>query len=960
MEGLELMKNRKGLLAIALIMLLAMVIGATYAYFAAQKGSGGHADIEVGAGTTDSLTFHAGTPINITASADDFYQSAGDKSGTTTAMAKLVPNNTTNQAEDKYNVYFIIDANDFTYSTEPNEVELLLKVTNPDGTEIKNIDGLIFDETLQGFDITKRRGAFKVAYQDEIKADSADGKEETWNFEVTLKNLEADQQKNTGKTFEGKVLITTEEKETYVMPEINSIVESTKDYESITVNLLENEKHTEEIDKYYYAIEETDEEPETIRLMSIAERLEPNYIESDEPTHTFTEIDGEPLKDNQSYKVYAYSKDMQGIMSAIKTAIIKTDEYLNVKVTDLTLVSKTLTSIKVKAIAVAGTKNVKEYAFKIENNDTYGNWSAWQTSDTFEFTGLVDTTNYNIQVKVRDELDRESVDSFDKEESTETYVYPSVKTFTVSDITSSVIKVNGTFENGTGTVSKVEYQRNGDTNWYQGANTNGTYSYSFTSLTKATAYTFKIRVTDSNSRTKILEDASYKGTTLNTYLVKATVTGGTATPTQATVDHGKSTTFTIAATTGYNLSKATVAGTGCALSNSNKTLTASNVTAATTCTVTIPKLEYNVTVNITGGTVDKSPKSVKYNESVTFTITASSGYLLSTATVSGSNCTLSADKKTLTASNVTSARTCTVTILKTQTLSSYVISKVGTSGSGTLAQHTTSLANSAKDNSYRYSGNNPNNFVCFGNGSEAYNNGGATCPDTNLYRIIGVFNNQIKLIKSEYITSAELGIASNGTPPKGSYDNLKRVKVAPSDGFYWNKTADNTWGSSTLYQALNGGYLSKLGTTWKNKIATTTWHVGGHSDYKVTPKVMYDAEIKSTPTVPAQIGLMYASDYGFASEQNSWASSLYGYDNTKNNNRENNWLFNNVNEWTISRNSSNSNAAFIVGAAGFVGDISVGSRAFGVRPSFYLNTNVNVIVDTSKDGSVSKPFRIVV
>ncbi len=958
---MEKSRKEKTLILFTLFTLLLVVIGATYAFFQAQKGTGGNAEIEVGAGTTDSLTFHAGTPINITASADDFYQGASDKSGTTTAMAKLVPNNNTKQAQDKYNVYFIIDQNDFTYSTLDKQVELLLKVKNPDQGEVTSIEGLIYKEDLQGFDITMRHGTFKITVDEEISANSQDGTEETWEFEVILRNLTTNQQENTGKTFQGKVLITTEEKETYVMPEINSIIENSKDYESITINLIENDNHTEAIDKYYYAIEETDEEPATASIMSIAEKLEPTYVESDEPTYTFRELNGEPLKDNQNYKIYAYEKDVQGIMSAIKTAIIKTDEYLNVKVTDLTLVSKTLTSIKVKAITEAGTKNVKEYAFKIENNDTYGNWSAWQTSDEFEFTGLVDTTTYNIQVKVRDELERESVDSFDKEESTETYVYPSVKSFTVSDITSSVIKVNGTFNNGTGTVSKVEYQRNGDTNWYQGTNTNGTYSYSFGSLTKATAYTFKIRVTDSNNRTKILENANYKGTTLNNYLVKATVSGGTATPTQATVDHGKSTTFAIAATTGYNLSAATVSEAGCTFNTDKTKLTVSNVTAATTCTVTIPKLEYNVTVNITGGTVDKSPKSVKYNESVTFTITASNGYDITTAKVTGgTGCTLSNGNKTLTASNVTSARTCTVVLnLAGKLAHEFVISKVGASGSGTLAQHTTSLANSAQDNSYRYSGNNPNNFVCFGSGSETYNNGGTSCPDTNLYRIIGVFNNQVKLIKSEYIKSTELGIASNGTPYKGSYDTLKRVKVAPSEGFYWNKTADNTWGSSTLYQALNGGYLTFLGTTWTDKIATTTWHVGGHSTREVTPKVMYDAEINSTPTVPAQIGLMYASDYVFASEQKSWTSTLYNYDNTNNNNRENNWLYNNVNEWTISRYYSNSNYAFYVYRDGNVRVNNVNSYVNGVRPSFYLKSDVKIKVD-DRDGSVSKPFRIVV
>lgn len=63
----------------------------------------------------------------------------------------------------------------------------------------------------------------------------------------------------------------------------------------------------------------------------------------------------------------------------------------------------------------------------------------------------------------------------------------------------------------------------------------------------------------------------------------------------------------------------------------------------------------------------------------------------------------------------------------------------------------------AGDNSYRYSGANPDNFICFGSDE-------ATCPTDNLYRIIGVFDNKIKLIKYDYAGSDMLG--TNGD----SYD----------------------------------------------------------------------------------------------------------------------------------------------------------------------------------------------
>ena len=62
----------------------------------------------------------------------------------------------------------------------------------------------------------------------------------------------------------------------------------------------------------------------------------------------------------------------------------------------------------------------------------------------------------------------------------------------------------------------------------------------------------------------------------------------------------------------------------------------------------------------------------------------------------------------------------------------------------------TNASQEAGDNSYRFSGANPNNYVCFG--SDA-----ATCPNDNLYRIIGVFDGEVKLIKNDYAMASELG-----------------------------------------------------------------------------------------------------------------------------------------------------------------------------------------------------------
>ena len=107
--------------------------------------------------------------------------------------------------------------------------------------------------------------------------------------------------------------------------------------------------------------------------------------------------------------------------------------------------------------------------------------------------------------------------------------------------------------------------------------------------------------------------------------------------------------------------------------------------------------------------------------------------------------------------------------------------------------HTSSLANSAGDNSYRYSGANPNNYVCFGSDV-------SPCPSDNLYRIIGVFGNEVKLIKADYTTTAMTG---TGGDYYGAYSySTSNYQGSMSTGniasYYWNRNRSNTWSESAL------------------------------------------------------------------------------------------------------------------------------------------------------------------
>ena len=97
-----------------------------------------------------------------------------------------------------------------------------------------------------------RTGGFLILADYEIETTSTI--EQTWNIEVTLVNLDANQNVNNGKSFHGKFYITTEQLNTYETAKINS-VETNTTYNSITAN-LNTMAGSSEIDKYYYAIEE--------------------------------------------------------------------------------------------------------------------------------------------------------------------------------------------------------------------------------------------------------------------------------------------------------------------------------------------------------------------------------------------------------------------------------------------------------------------------------------------------------------------------------------------------------------------------------------------------------------------------------------------------------------------------------------------------------------------------------
>ncbi len=334
-------------------------------------------------------------------------------------------------------------------------------------------------------------------------------------------------------------------------------------------------------------------------------------------------------------------------------------------------------------------------------------------------------------------------------------------------------------------------------------------------------------------------------------------------------------------------------------------------------------------------------------------------------------------------SNVYSLKESTLSIVN---LVDYIKNTVytGTDGENGLYYHDgngsyTNAAQEAGDNSYRFAGANPNNYVCFASDAEV-------CPNDNLYRIIGVFGDQVKLIKHEYATIIQLGTNGdyNNTYAGAGYDTsyYKGTTSTLSIGVYhWNEANCsvaynatryyNVWRYSQLNTVnLNTNYityLNEMNSKWNNMIETTNWVVGGltYANVNSSPvKTVYTNEIinpsanAGSTTYSAKIGLMYVSDYGYAASPENWTTNLSSYNN--NTNRNNNWMYMGLYEWTITRTSDMMYDVFNVWNAGHMTGNVVNQNILqsiydAVRPTFYLKSSV---VMTSGDGSSQNPYRI--
>ena len=189
----------------------------------------------------------------------------------------------------------------------------------------------------------------------------------------------------------------------------------------------------------------------------------------------------------------------------------------------------------------------------------------------------------------------------------------------------------------------------------------------------------------------------------------------------------------------------------------------------------------------------------------------------------------------------------------------------------------------------------------------------------------------------------------------------------------WDTGNVNDWTTSSLQEELNTTYLNSIQSPYKEMISNAVWNLGGTVstgstatgfashwyEYERGTAVYTGRPIEWT----GSIGLMYPSDYGYATSGGSTtdrttclATALFVWNNSSYSDCKNNdWLYNSSDyQWTLTPSSSSSNTVWIVNRYGEMIPISLNYTNI-VSPVLYLSSNVKI---TGGTGTSSDPYQL--
>ena len=288
------------------------------------------------------------------------------------------------------------------------------------------------------------------------------------------------------------------------------------------------------------------------------------------------------------------------------------------------------------------------------------------------------------------------------------------------------------------------------------------------------------------------------------------------------------------------------------------------------------------------------------------------------------------------------------------------------------------------DKNIRYVGANPKNYVEFANTEE-------------LWRIVGVFNvkdstgkieRKIKLVRNESLGNFSWDATGNDNHGFNDWTEADLKNELNGDYLDTTLTANKTnwynsyWDSSTnkpvLRQTGEFNYTNVIKSNYQNMISESVWNMGGntYSNPNTAPYglPLLDQYNKERGTITFQnsrptewtgkVGLIYASDYGYASTNSECRENLRAgvtydkandkWDYTNGKCKTDNWLFKNSWYWTLSPYSGDSVGVFHVHGGGAVAYNSA-SNSGRVLPAVFLKSDILIASGT---GEKESPYKL--
>ena len=270
----------------------------------------------------------------------------------------------------------------------------------------------------------------------------------------------------------------------------------------------------------------------------------------------------------------------------------------------------------------------------------------------------------------------------------------------------------------------------------------------------------------------------------------------------------------------------------------------------------------------------------------------------------------------------------------------------------------------------RYYGAEPNNYIYF-NCSDYSNQSDSTCE---LWRIIGVFEGKVKIMRSETIGELAWDFDKNIDSSLTTSDNdwsTASLQILLNEKYYNGDTA----GTVTYYSIYIGSIPPEFISTsldmlsigiknsaTRNLISDTLYYLGGWNSSEIYSDQFYSYERGTTvyegrPTTwTGKIALPYPSDYGYAADLGSCTVVLGSYNNSTC--TSTNWMkpilaISRI-TWLLTSNSDYSYTVWYMDSGVFVGGNSP-SEANSIFPVLYLSSEVNMELGT---GTSSDPYRL--